>query len=94
MIHITDKTKLLTENNLTGITKKVNGKEVIIGNYRNKPLRMEAPCKLYGGVIFGNEIGAFSYINADAFLNGVSSIGRFCSIGMRFTIWVRVSKGQ
>lgn len=39
------------------------------------------------GVIVGNNIGAFSYINSDAYINGCSSIGRFCSIGMRFTVW-------
>lgn len=42
---------------------------------------------IWGGVIVGNNIGAFSYINSDAYINGCASIGRFCSIGMRFTVW-------
>lgn len=87
MIHITDKIELLTEDNVAGVTKKINGKEVIIANYRKKPLCIEAPCQLYGGVILGNKIGAFSYINSGAYLNGVTSIGRFCSIAMNFTAW-------
>lgn len=49
MIHVNDKMKFLTENNLMGVTKKKNGKEVIIGNYRNKPLEMETPVRFFGG---------------------------------------------
>lgn len=68
MVHLTDKMRLITEDNQDGITKKKYGKEVIISNYRNMPLRIEAPCQLYGGAIFGNAIGAFSYINSDTYL--------------------------
>lgn len=49
MIHITDKNKILTEDNVEGITKKVNGKEVLLAGYRKAPLVIEAPCQLYGG---------------------------------------------
>lgn len=49
VIHITDKNKILTEDNVEGITKKVNGKEVLLSGYKKNPLVIEAPCQLYGG---------------------------------------------
>lgn len=87
MIHIDDQKSLLTSDNKIGIVKKKNGRKVFLGNYLGKPLEIETPCLLYGGTILGNKIGAYTYINSNCMINGVESIGRYCSIGMNFTVW-------
>lgn len=87
MIHITDKSKLFLSSGKIGIVKKENGKELLLSNFYGKPLEIESPCLLYGGVIVGNWIGAFTYINSNCHINGISKIGRFCSIGMNLVVW-------
>lgn len=45
------------------------------------PMRIEAPIRLQGGKIQCWKMGAFSYINDNAYVRATRSIGRFVSIG-------------
>ena len=45
------------------------------------PIRMEAPVRFQGGNIQCFSIGAFSYVNDNAYIRCTRSIGRFCAIG-------------
>lgn len=52
------------------------------GAWGQKPkLEVEAPFRAQGGKIQCWKIGAFSYINDNAYVRAVRSIGRFCAIG-------------
>lgn len=54
----------------------------------NQPKKMviEPPFRLQGGNIQCNYLGAFSYINDNAYIRAVQSIGRFCAIGPNVVI--------
>lgn len=53
---------------------------------QDKPMKIETPFRVQGGRIQALQIGAFSYINDNASLRAVSSIGRFVAIGPNVTI--------
>lgn len=47
--------------------------------------QIEAPVRFGGGKIDCLRIGAFTYLNGNAYVRNVSSIGRFCAIGPDLT---------
>ena len=57
-------------------------KDTVIGGWGQvPPMRVEAPIRLQGGTIQCWKMGAFSYINDNAYVRATRSIGRFVSIG-------------
>lgn len=57
-------------------------KDTNVGAWGQKQkMELEPPVRMQGGMIQCYEIGAFSYINDNAYIRAVKSIGRFCAIG-------------
>lgn len=53
---------------------------------QKEKLVIECPVRIQGGRIQCFRIGAFSYVNDNAYIRGVKSIGRFCAIGPNVVI--------
>lgn len=62
--------------NGNGVTIAISAPMIV----NSDKMTVEVPFKSYGGGYHVKEIGAFTYIGANASLRYVSSIGRFCSI--------------
>lgn len=77
-------TKIIMKNGSNGINIR---QDTELGSWEQKNnMDIEVPFRCQGGRIQCNKIGAFSYINDNAYIRAVNSIGRFCAIGPNVTI--------
>ena len=68
----------------SGIDVRVNTELCAWG--QEKPMKIETPFRVQGGRIQALQIGAFSYVNDNASIRAVNSIGRFVAIGPNVTV--------
>lgn len=68
----------------SGIDVRVNTDLCAWG--QDKPMKIETPFRVQGGRIQALQIGAFSYVNDNASIRAVNSIGRFVAIGPNVTV--------
>lgn len=61
--------------------------DTLIGSYiQNEKLIIETPIRVGGGEIYCTLIGAFTYVNQNAYILNTERIGRFCAIAYNVTI--------
>ncbi len=73
------KTVIRMSNGKNGIDVR---KRTNIGAWGQKnDMVIETPFRIEGGIVQADNIGAFSYINDNAYIRGLTSLGRFCAIG-------------
>lgn len=76
---IKEKSRIIMKNGKNGIDVR---KSTNVGAWNQKEkMVIEVPFRCQGGNIQCHYIGAFSYINDNAYIRAVKSIGRFCAIG-------------
>lgn len=81
---INKNSKIIMSNGSNGIDIRQDT-EIGAWNQKNK-MDIEVPFRCQGGRIQCNKIGAFTYINDNAYIRAVDSIGRFCAIGPNLVV--------